>query len=129
MKSLKTPEVALLLPEKQPTGFRAGYADLSSLVSEFTSEAPASIGELPPAARRRLGYLVAAARMLAGQKVNPSWVSFEKTQLPLVSREPLEPLFRFDPTPTPSDGLAEAWGFSSGVRIPQLQQIVQYGTC
>lgn len=119
----------LLLLETQPSSQRACNALLALWVTAFSSPIIATATLFSPSARRRLGYLITAARLIGGAPVHPTWRDYALAQESLVSALPREPFLACDPAPNPADDLARIWGLTRGVDTAILTQLVEQGNC
>lgn len=112
----------------QPDGLRSCHDVLGAWIQAFQSEPNIDLTTLSTTQKRRLGYLVSAARLMGGLEVHRSWRDFELQQRPLAPQLRVEPLWACDDEPNAHDALAQSWGLSRGVRIATLKQIIQTGS-
>lgn len=119
----------LLLLATQPQKERDSNDLIAMWIEKFGNKPDLPIDALEPLARRRLAYLISATRNFSEMEIHPEWVVFEKNQEWLGLSLPEETLFLGDPEPNPADALAKKWGFTRGIRIAMLLQIVRYGCC
>ena len=117
----------LLVEAQQPTSLRECYELLARFVEDLGGPTPLSAAHLDSATGTRAGYLVAAARLLAGVRVHPSWIALEG-ELAARTRSPSQvTLFAADSGANAFDELAMQWGFRKGVDSAKLVQIATYG--
>jgi hypothetical protein len=120
----------LLDPEAQPASMRGCHELLEGLFAALREPAPEfAAGALRTDQRARLGYLIAAARMVAGASIHPSWSALEARLRQEVgaSGDNDLVLLACDERANSCDELAHAWGLRKGVDSLTLVQLAQHG--
>ena len=117
----------LLALQSQPKSLRECYALVEVFFAALAGPAPVRFDPGDADQDARLGYLICAARLLAGVSPHPSWVALEKQLQSRLNKSTARVLLAVDDEPNPLDELAKSWGLRKGLDACKLVQIAEHG--
>jgi hypothetical protein len=116
----------LLALDTQPSSIRECYELLEDFVVALRRPAP-EFHALRPSEKARLGYFIAAARMVGGLQAHPEWKQLQARLRAASAGESDLILLRCDDGFNASDELAHLWGFRKGLDSMKLVQLGAHG--
>jgi hypothetical protein len=119
----------LLTLQEQPRSLRECYELVEDFFAALTQPPPEQAMPLHEDEAARLGYLISAARLVAGMGAHPSWVQLEQRLKGRQAGAGQRVLLAADDGINALDELAQAWGFRKGLDSNKLVQVAEYRAC